>query len=955
MNSGFEYKAFADELTSLYYNYNELIYLCDNFDINRINNFLINIIEYNDFYIDDGDKGELSNGYSDMSDFDKLSNIIIATDDYNNMIDYMDYNLENLFIKHEKFIENINNFHGKYLGYFEDTKPDIDVIEKIKIEYKIVISNLEELQQRLLEIIDNDIVADTVHGININVVLITNNSLLYKTIDCWYIKRFLIKNLHIINKETYEITNSDLIEFKNKFYKIYSNVHKDFLNKLNDGIATYFNEEFIDDLKKKEKIKKYREIFKEVEKKAESKLEEEKVKAAEKEATKKEEETNKRNDAILKQTQARVNADTAKQAYNAQLAKVEGLKTELNAIEGKTVLVTTKSSELGVTNLIEAITGMIPGVSGYSGKTDNDGEAGEAGKTGNTDEEGKDGEGDATIPPRYSIKYVSIDGIEQGNIPDNIWKIIIINEPIETRVKEKWNDIIKRWQDKFTKDAENKKKWDEERANNNGEQINDEVKFEKEEKIKRDYWENILKKPDVTYGYTKYSIKPLAELYKILLIGEIPYESKNENWNGEITKKLLEGQLNDGKLVWETYVKHKKNLIEATERYYKHTYGKEIDDDSNYYSNFNIIKREFLELDDYYNNILNEDYVYDKEESEDEKQKSKFSSTKTTRTRFYLDKTNMEFYYKYIDVFNSYDNLNDKNKNLNINFFELPEPSDDKVSITNFKRLDRFLAKIYNIRKNSDDKERNIIVFPENEKITYTKYIDFFNTHYKDLEEGKNLIFQGDSYKLKKATELTVQQQSQLSSVQPQSVQPQTEQSVWRQIDSPMPKDQQMFKDHNTTNTPPTYSPPSTQSQSTGIKRNITLKNGVKINQRNIPDDIWIRILDFRGTPEMTSNIADVIEKWNTKYTDNIARLARWEKEEGTNPAKVKKERDDYNKEEQKKKDYWDNEKKKDTTGAAYRYEIYLIGKIPSWLEQRQLNAFKGDLKYRDENWFDLN
>ena len=105
----------------------------------------------------------------------------------------------------------------------------------------------------------------------------------------------------------------------------------------------------------------------------------------------------------------------------------------------------------------------------------------------------------------------------------------------------------------------------------------------------------------------------------------------------------------------------------------------------------------------------------------------------------------------------------------------------------------------------------------------------------------------------------------------------------------------------------------------------------------------------------MTSNIADVIEKWNTKYTDNIARLARWEKEEGTNPAKVKKERDDYNKEEQKKKDYWDNEKKKDTTGAANRYEIYLIGNIPSWYEKIQLKAFKDDLKYRDENWFDLN
>ena len=203
-------------LRIIYYAFNELIYLCDNFDINKINNLLINIIENSDFLINDDEKGGLSNKYSDMRDDDKLSEHIIASEEYVNMIDYMNYNFELINEKYNEYQLKISNFVDEYLEYIKNTEDDVDTVEKIKAEYKIVISNLEELQQKFTEI-HNNMEADiiTIQGIKINVVLITNNSIIYNIISYKPLKLFLYKNLHVINSDAYQITNSDIIEFKN--------------------------------------------------------------------------------------------------------------------------------------------------------------------------------------------------------------------------------------------------------------------------------------------------------------------------------------------------------------------------------------------------------------------------------------------------------------------------------------------------------------------------------------------------------------------------------------------------------------------------------------------------------------------------------------------------------------------------------------------------------------------
>ena len=332
MDSYDKYKLVTAKLLILYNKYTELIYLCDNFDINRINNFLINIIEYHNFYIYNGDKGELSNGYSDMSDIERLSSSIIATDDYTNMITYMKKNFSNIFEKYQIFISEIDEFIYEYNNYIIN-KENIDLIEKTKDEYKFVISNLEELEQRLLEIIDNNIIPDTLQGININVVLITNNSLIYKTIGYWVIKKLLIKNLHIINKEAYEISNSDFIEFKNKFYKIYLNVYKEFLIKLKEDIEI-FDTDFINNLKNKININKYREILKKImDLTAQKETENNKADAEDDDEDDDEAGAEAEDTKKYKLEEKRVDKEIAEKKYELQLEIVSNLKDKIKDLK----------------------------------------------------------------------------------------------------------------------------------------------------------------------------------------------------------------------------------------------------------------------------------------------------------------------------------------------------------------------------------------------------------------------------------------------------------------------------------------------------------------------------------------------------------------------------------------------------------------------------------------------
>ena len=264
-----EFKIYTDKLAELSSIFDELIYLSDKFDIKRLNNFLINIIENHDFYILEDENNEYSDGYSDLEDEYKLSRDILETDEYINMMEYINENFSKMYEQYLLFINKIDSLTAIYL---EDLKlVNVDIIKNFSSEYDAVIFNLELLQQKLSYIPNKDKIEETKEkvekqiNININVLLITNNSIMYG-IGYKFYKKYLYKNLHVIRKDTYDITYSDEKEFNIKFNNIYSNIYDEFINTLINGKAKNFDENFL--VKLKEDIKKYKEKSKNEEDKA---------------------------------------------------------------------------------------------------------------------------------------------------------------------------------------------------------------------------------------------------------------------------------------------------------------------------------------------------------------------------------------------------------------------------------------------------------------------------------------------------------------------------------------------------------------------------------------------------------------------------------------------------------------------------------------------------------------
>jgi hypothetical protein len=314
-----EYKIYTDKLAELSNIFNELIYLCDNFDINRLDKFIISIIENYDFYILEDENDELSNGYSDLDDDYKLSEDILACDEYINMIEYINENFKKMYEKYTLYINKIESLSNIYL---EDLRQvNVSVIENFKSEYNAVIFNLELLEQQLSYIPNENNIVDKKGIFNIDVLLITNNSIMYG-FGYNFLKSYFIKNLHVINKDTYDITYSDQTEFNNKINKIYLNVYKVFIKTFINGKAKKFNGDFQKELKGY--IKKFKTESKIEQDKAASEIEslKDKKKLEDDEKRQKEEEKAKQKEKEIKDAEE----DTQKVAERA----VDELKTTLD-------------------------------------------------------------------------------------------------------------------------------------------------------------------------------------------------------------------------------------------------------------------------------------------------------------------------------------------------------------------------------------------------------------------------------------------------------------------------------------------------------------------------------------------------------------------------------------------------------------------------------------------------
>jgi hypothetical protein len=196
--------------------------LCNNFDITRIHNLFINIIETYNYYED---------GKNKISDTDHLSEEISESPEYQKMKEYIDNNFKKIQDKWVCLLEELQKLKTK-LNNIESSQDNDDALIKdnFKSQYKTIRINLEDIERELGKIktkTEFEIKAIKEDDIQFDIYPITKNSMIFKSaFYVWFKKIF--KNLQIINSDESEVGDKELEKNKKNFFKLYKKLIEKF-------------------------------------------------------------------------------------------------------------------------------------------------------------------------------------------------------------------------------------------------------------------------------------------------------------------------------------------------------------------------------------------------------------------------------------------------------------------------------------------------------------------------------------------------------------------------------------------------------------------------------------------------------------------------------------------------------------------------------------------------------
>ena len=218
-----KYKKYIDDLTAILDASSEIIFLCNNFDITRIQDLFINIIENYNYY---------EEGKNDTSQTERLGGEISGSAEYIKMKKYIDTNFKNIEEKCKCFTTKLEDFRIHNLPDIDDTQDSDDALirDNFKSQYKTIRINLEDIERELSKIkkiTEPEITAIKDDDIQFNIFPITKSNMMY-TSSLYSSFKMIFKNLQIINSNENEITEEELEEINNDLKKLYINLIEKF-------------------------------------------------------------------------------------------------------------------------------------------------------------------------------------------------------------------------------------------------------------------------------------------------------------------------------------------------------------------------------------------------------------------------------------------------------------------------------------------------------------------------------------------------------------------------------------------------------------------------------------------------------------------------------------------------------------------------------------------------------
>ena len=221
------YRDYKGKMNTFTSKLDEILYLCDMVDIDKIDQFLINFLETYDFYKKKIEEG----GYSDLNNYiDNIDEIINKTE-YSNMTTYITKNYDNI----KKLFDKLNE-HFLPINDILTNNDNNTIKDDLKTQKGNIIEKIEKIN-RLLELRNNinSIAPLPFEKLKFyNVAFINKNDIIC-AIDGYDVFKAIYKKLHVLNNEDKELNNKFEEVFKYEFYIIYTELHKKFKETLSSN------------------------------------------------------------------------------------------------------------------------------------------------------------------------------------------------------------------------------------------------------------------------------------------------------------------------------------------------------------------------------------------------------------------------------------------------------------------------------------------------------------------------------------------------------------------------------------------------------------------------------------------------------------------------------------------------------------------------------------------------
>jgi hypothetical protein len=218
-----DYKKYIEQFNIVIDAIDEIAFLSNTLDYERLVVFFKEVVEIFEFFKNIDENDDNSEGFSNMTNKDDLFLSIIDCGEYNNLIKFMETYRETIIRKSDNLKEKIAGLleFRSLVNPINGEEPNNYIKKVYDGNVELIQAKMKDISDKLKKNIDDELPVIDEKKVKFDIKLITKNDMICILSSYRFLKMFVYKHMHVIDREYYTATKEDVLEFRKELYDIY--------------------------------------------------------------------------------------------------------------------------------------------------------------------------------------------------------------------------------------------------------------------------------------------------------------------------------------------------------------------------------------------------------------------------------------------------------------------------------------------------------------------------------------------------------------------------------------------------------------------------------------------------------------------------------------------------------------------------------------------------------------